>query len=91
MTALLKPKPTPAKQYTVLTPEQRLLYARSHEQTKAIWALDGFYPTPEDDAMVAAIVAGRVGPEQVREEYLEYLLVHKHTRGFIESRTWAMR
>ncbi len=57
--------------------EQRVLYVAAMKQTA------------QDKAATAAIVAGRVAPEQAREELLAYVREHQTMRGFIESRSWA--
>lgn len=69
--------------------EQRVLYVAAMKQTEAMVALEGMQPTAQDKAATAAIVAGRVAPEQAREELLAYVREHQTMRGFIESRSWA--
>ena len=74
-----------------LTPDERPAYAFAIEQSEAIFALEGLEPSPQDKAIDAAILAGRVSPEQAREELLDYVTAHKTVRGFIESRAWALQ
>lgn len=73
-----------------LSPDQRPAYAAAIEQTEAIFALEGMAPTPQDKAIDAAILAGKVSPEQARDELLDYLKTHKTVKGFIGSRAWAL-
>ena len=72
-----------------LTPDQRATYAATIKQTEAIFALEDMAPNAQDLAIDAAILAGKVSPEQAREELLAYVIQHKTVRGFIESRAWA--
>lgn len=72
-----------------LPPERRASYAVAIEQTRAVLALEGMAPTEQDEAIDAAILAGRVSPEQAREELLAYVYEHRSVDGFIKSRTWA--
>jgi hypothetical protein len=81
----------PAANPVPLTPEQRAAYAAAIEQTKAVFALEGMAPTSQDKAVDGAILAGRVSPEQAREELLAYVTAHKTVDGFIESRAWAVQ
>jgi hypothetical protein len=74
-----------------LTPEQRGAYAAAIAQTEAVFALEDMGPTAQDKAIDAAILAGRVSPEQAREELLAYVIEHKTVNGFIESRPWAVK
>jgi hypothetical protein len=74
-----------------LSPEQRGAYAAAIAQTEAVFALEDMAPSPQDKAIDAAVLAGRVPPEQAREELLAYVTLHKTVRGFIESRPWAVR
>ena len=74
-----------------LAPEQRAAYAAAIAQTEAVFALEGMAPSEQDKAIDAAILAGRVSPEQAREELLTYVTAHKTVKGFIESRPWAVR
>jgi hypothetical protein len=59
------------------------------QQTDAIFAFEGFEPTPQKRAIDAAVLAGRVTIDQVIDEMFEYAREHKTTKGFIESRSWA--
>ena len=54
-----------------------------------MFSLDGLAPRSENRAIDAAIVAGRVTPQQVREEMVAYVIENKTMQGFIESREWA--
>jgi hypothetical protein len=74
-----------------LTPGQRALYAAAAADTEAVFALDGMTPSLQDKVITAAIVAGRVVPEQAREELLAYVAERKTVLGFIDSRPWAVR
>lgn len=73
-----------------LRPEERAAYALTIQQTEAVMALEGMEPAAHDKAINAAILAGRVAPEQAREEFLAYVTQHKTISGFIESRDWAV-
>ena len=79
--ARVQPKP--------LSESERPAYAEAMRQTEAIFALEGMYPTEQDKAITAAILDGRVSPEQAREELMAYLRANKTGSGFIESREWA--
>lgn len=81
----------PAVSPTPLLPEQLASYAAAIEQAEAVFALEGMAPTAQDKAIDAAILAGRVSPEQAREELLAYVTQHKTMDGFFESRAWADR
>ena len=72
-----------------LTEEEIAELKEAIEQSDAIFAFEGFEPTPQKRAIDAALLAGRVTLDQVIEEMLEYARQHKSTRGFIESRTWV--
>lgn len=72
-----------------LAAEDRSAYAAAMEQTEAVFALEGMEPSEQDRAITAAILAGRVSPEQAREELLAYVTAHKTVKGFLESREWA--
>ena len=74
-----------------LTPEERASYAATIRQVQAVFALEGMEPSEQDKGVIAAILAGRVSPEQAREESLAYITEHKTLDGFIESRPWAVR
>ena len=58
-------------------------------QTDAIFALEGFEPTPESRVVNAAILEGRVTIPQLIAEMSGYVREHKTMSGFIESRSWA--
>lgn len=73
-----------------LTLDQRAAYAAVLSQTEAIFALEDLQPSAQDKAIDAAILNGRVSPEQAREELLAYVRANKTVKGFIESRPWAM-
>lgn len=72
-----------------LTPDERVTYAAVIEQMEAVFALEDMYPTAVDKAIDAAILAGRISPEQAREELLAYIIAHKTSDGFIEACAWA--
>lgn len=74
-----------------LPTEMRAAYAAAIQQTEAVFALEGMTPTAQDKAIDAAILAGKVSPEQAREELLTYVTAHKTVNGFIESRGWAVQ
>lgn len=82
-------KPSQNDKSTRPTLEQRLAYAASVDQVEAMFSLDGLAPRSENRAIDAAIVAGRVTPQQVREEMVAYVIENKTMQGFIESREWA--
>ena len=79
------------KAYEPLRPEERAAYALIIEQTEAVWALEDMRPSPQDKAIDAAVLDGRVSPEQAHDEFVAYVNEHKTVRGFIESRAWAVR
>lgn len=58
-------------------------------QTDAIFALEGFEPTPETRVINAAVLDGRVTFAQVIAEVCAYVREHKTMNGFIESRSWV--
>ena len=58
-------------------------------QTDAIFALEGFEPTPETRVINAAVVDGRVTFAQVIAEVCAYVREHKTMDGFVASRSWA--
>ena len=58
-------------------------------QTDAIFALEGFQPTAQKQAIDAAVVAGRVTENQVIAEMVAYAKLHKTTEGFAATRTWT--
>jgi len=72
-----------------LLPEQRLAYGAAIVQSDAIFALEGMTPSAQDKAIDAAVLAGRVSPEQARQELCAHIVAHRTVRGFIESRSWA--
>lgn len=80
-------KRTPRIPLTLL---QRQAWATASANTDAIFALDDIPSTWQDRAITDAIVAGRVHPEQVREEMLAYVREQKSLHGFVESRGWAI-
>lgn len=59
------------------------------KQTDAIFALEGFEPTEQKRAIDAAVLAGYITRAEVIEEMREYVIQHKTTKGFIQSRPWA--
>ena len=58
-------------------------------QTDAIFAPEGFEPTPETRVINAAVLDGRVTFAQVIAEVCAYVREHKTMNGFIESRSWV--
>jgi hypothetical protein len=74
-----------------LAPEQRAEYAVAIEQSEAVFALEDMAPSAQDKAIDVAILAGKLSPEQAREELLSYLTGHKTVCGFIDSRAWSAR
>ena len=58
-------------------------------QTDAIFALEGFEPTPETRVINAAVLDGRVTFAQAIAEVCAYVREHKTMNGFIESRSWV--
>ena len=58
-------------------------------QTDAIFALEGFEPTPVTRAIDAAVLDGRVTFAQAIAEMCAYVREHKTMNGFIESRSWV--
>lgn len=58
-------------------------------QTDAIFALEGFEPTPDSRVVNAAILDGRVTIPQLIAEMTSYVREHKTMSGFVESRSWA--
>jgi hypothetical protein len=58
-------------------------------QTDAIFALEGFKPNNQTDAIRAAVLAGRVTFDQVACEMRDYATQHKTIDGFVQSRPWA--
>ena len=58
-------------------------------QTDAIFALEGFEPTPESRVVNAAVLDGRVTFAQAIAEVCAYVREHKTMNGFIESRSWV--
>ena len=82
------PGETPAPAY--LTPSEREAYAAAIPQVEAMFALDGFEPDEQSRAINAAVIAGRVGPEQLRQELMAYAREKKTVKGFVESRSWAI-
>lgn len=85
----VKPVPDETPAPAFLTPAQRDAYAAAMPQVEAIFALEGFEPDEQSRAIDAAVTAGRVGPEQLRQELIAYARENKTLRGFIESRAWA--
>ena len=75
---------------TSLTPSERATYAAAILQVHAMFALDDFEPDAQSRAIDAAVIAGRVGPEQLRQELMAYAREKKTMKGFIESRSWAV-
>ncbi|RYX80212.1 hypothetical protein EON83_29560 [bacterium] len=69
---------------------ERAAYSVATEQAEAVFALEDMAPTAQDRAITAAIIAGKVSPEQAREELQGYLMANKTVVGFIESRSWAL-
>ena len=68
---------------------ERTRMAKAIRQTDAIFALDGFEPTPHSKAINEAMLEGRVTPSQVIAELKAYLREHKTMDGFVASRSWA--
>lgn len=68
---------------------ERARMAEAIRQTEAIFALDGFDPTPDSRAINEAILDGRVTPSQMIAELKAYLREHKTMDGFVASRSWA--
>ncbi|MBR5940188.1 MAG: antitoxin VbhA family protein [Neisseriaceae bacterium] len=60
-------------------------------QADAIMALEGFQPTDEMRIIQNAVLAGRVTFKQAGDELRDYVYLHKTSRGFIQSREWAMK
>ena len=58
-------------------------------QTDAIFALEGFEPTPETRVINAAVLDGRVTFAHVIAEVCAYVREHKTMDGFVASRSWA--
>ena len=75
----------------LLTAGERSAYAETIRQQEAIFALEGMHPTAQDKAIDAAVLAGRVSPEQALDELVAYAKEHKTVDGFYESRPWATR
>jgi hypothetical protein len=73
-----------------MTPINQKKYLEAIEQTNAIFAFEGFQPTPGSRLIDTAVLAGRVTRNQVAKEMLEYATLHKNIEGFIESRSWAV-
>ena len=69
--------------------DEQLNYINAREQTDAIFALEGFDPTPQRIAIGEAVLAGRVTHDQVVQEMCEYAMLHKTVDGFVASRSWA--
>ncbi|RRS01160.1 hypothetical protein EIP75_21530 [Aquabacterium soli] len=67
----------------------RAAYSIAAEQAEAVFALEDMAPSAQDKAITAAILAGKVSPEQAREELREYVIAHKSVAGFLESRSWG--
>ena len=68
---------------------ERARMAEAIRQAEAIWALDGFEPTPDNKAINEAILEGRVTPSQMIAELKDYVREHKTMDGFVASRAWA--
>lgn len=68
---------------------ERARMAYAIRQTEAIFALDGFDPTPDSKAINEAMLEGRVTPSQVIAELKAYLREHKTMDGFVSSRSWS--
>ena len=68
---------------------ERARMAEAIRQTEAIWALEGFEPTPHNKAINEAMLKGRVTPSQVIAELKDYVRQHKTMDGFVSSRSWA--
>ena len=62
-----------------------------YKMVDAIFALEGFQPTDTIQKVRAAVDAGRITREAFRQEYLNYIKIHKSPSGFIESRTWIYK
>ena len=72
----------------MLSAIEKIRYQDACIQTDAIFALEGFEPSEQNKALDRAVFAGRVTPEQVRQEMLAYAMQHKTTDGFAASRAW---
>lgn len=71
-----------------LNSDTKEIYSHLADQARANAALDGLLPNPLSDAIEAAILAGRISPQQAHQELLGYISEHKTIRGFMESREW---
>jgi hypothetical protein len=74
---------------TEISAAQRARILHAIEQSDAIFALEGFMPTPLIKAIDAAVLEGRVTRAQVSEEIVAYATAHKKLNGFLETRSWA--
>jgi len=72
-----------------LTPAEVESLKESIRQRDAIFALEGFAPDEQVRAVDAAVLAGRITFGQAAEEMRDYVMEHKTTDGFIQSRPWA--
>ncbi len=71
-----------------MSPTEQMKFHQAIEQTDAIFALEGFAPTQQRRAISDAVFAQRVTYDQVAQELSEFILKHKSSEGFIDSRPW---
>lgn len=71
-----------------MSPNEQIKLHKAIEQTDAIFALEGFAPTHQRRAISDAVLAQRVTYKQAAYELSQYILQHKSSDGFINSRAW---
>lgn len=71
-----------------MSPTEQIKFHQAIEQTDAIFALEGFTPTLQRRAISEAVLAQRVTYDQAAHELSAFILQHKSSDGFIDSRSW---